>query len=331
MLLLLSNSFSSNHRQAQPLIVMMLSIGAIFRAVWMVFYCASFAILFSALRADATSAGKVHAVLVPIVGVPSPKSVLASAEPLYLFEQSHIHSRVCFNRSIIPPANRITFPTEGNLMLPIQCVANRRNFLKGGVGMAVGLSALAALHVSVVAAENSWIVGPQPGFTPEIGTLTSMLAFTRRQVLNNVKGLSQQDLDFLLDANANTIGALLLHLVATETYYQMNTFDGMKWDSWPEKVKKTWDIPMNLGEPARKAIKGNSLDYYLDGLHQAREKSLAEFRKRDDKWLATLVTEGNFSANNYAKWFHVAEHESNHDGQIKFLKKRIPGAKTESE
>jgi uncharacterized damage-inducible protein DinB len=216
-------------------------------------------------------------------------------------------------------------------MLPIECAPNRRNFVKGGIGMAVGLYTLAALPRSVDAAENAWIVGPQPGFTPEIGTLTSMMAFTHRQLLNNVKGLSQKDLDFLLDANANTIGALLLHLAATETYYQMNTFDGMQWDSWSEEVKKKWDIPMNLGEPARKAIKGNNLDYYLDALHQAREKSLAEFRKRDDKWLATVVTQGGFSANNYAKWFHVAEHESNHDGQIKFLKKRIPGAKPESE
>jgi uncharacterized damage-inducible protein DinB len=212
-------------------------------------------------------------------------------------------------------------------MLPFECIPNRRSFLKGGLGLAVGLSTLVLTPQAATASDNAWIVGPQPGFTPEIGTLTSMLDFTRRQVLANVKGLSQPDLDFLLDAKANTIGAMLLHLAATETYYQMNSFDGMKWDSWSAEVKKKWDIPMNLGEPARKAIKGNSLDYYLDALHQAREKSLAEFRKRDDKWLATVVTEEDFSANNYAKWFHVAEHESNHDGQIKFLKRRLPGAK----
>jgi uncharacterized damage-inducible protein DinB len=211
------------------------------------------------------------------------------------------------------------------------CMLNRRNFLQSTAGMAVGLSTLAPLLEPAAAAERSWIIGPQPGFTPEIGTLTSMLAFTRDQVVHNVQGLSQKDLDYLLDAKANTIGALLLHLAATETLYQLNTFGGMKWDSWSEEVKKKWDIPANLGEPARKAIKGNSLDYYLDALHQAREKSLAEFRRRDDKWLATLETEGDFSANNYAKWFHVAEHESNHDGQIKFLKQRVPGAKPASE
>jgi uncharacterized damage-inducible protein DinB len=207
-------------------------------------------------------------------------------------------------------------------MFPTECMPNRRNFLKGGVSLLVGLSTLSPLSEPSAAAENAWIVGPQPGFTPEVGTLTSMLAFTREQVVHNVKGLSQEDLDYLLDDKANTMGALLLHLAATETYYRMNTFGGMTWGSWPDAVKKKWDIPMNLGEPARKAIKGNSLDYYLDALNQAREKSLAEFRKVDDKWLAALVTQGDFSANNYAKWFHVAEHESNHDGQIKFLKWR---------
>ena len=162
-------------------------------------------------------------------------------------------------------------------------------------------------------------------------TLTSMLAFTREQVEYNVKGMSQQDLDFLFDAKANTIGALLLHLAATDTYFGLNTFGGMKWDKWSDDIKKKWDIPMNLGEPARKAIKGNSLDYYLSILHETREKTLAEFRKRDDKWLMITDTEPDFKANNFAKWFHVAEHESNHDGQIKFLKSRLPGAKPASE
>src|SRR5262249_35735497 len=153
---------------------------------------------------------------------------------------------------------------------------------------ATGLAGLSLSPAPAVAQEDerAWVVGPQPGYSPEIGTLVSMLHFTRRQVLYNVKGLSQSDLDFLLDGKANTIGALLLHLAATETYYGLNTFGGMKWDSWSEDIKKKWDVPMNLGEPARKAIKGNSLAYYLNILHESREKNLADFRKRDDKWLA---------------------------------------------
>ena len=76
------------------------------------------------------------------------------------------------------------------------------------------------------------------------------------------------------------------------------------------------------------AIKGNRLDYYLNLLHETREKTLAELKNLDDKWLAAMDSDAG--ANNFAKWFHVAEHESNHDGQIKFLKSRLPGAKPAS-
>jgi hypothetical protein len=68
--------------------------------------------------------------------------------------------------------------------------------------------------------------------------------------------------------------------VATETYYQLNTFEGIKWESWPDTMKQKWDIPMNLGDPARKAITGNTLDYYVNLPKATREKTLAEFRKR---------------------------------------------------
>lgn len=205
-----------------------------------------------------------------------------------------------------------------------ECRYTRRSFLKVGALVASGLSSIALSPEPAATQGNLWVIGPQPGYAREIGTLVSMLAFTRAQVLRNVQGMSQQDLDFLLDGKANTIGALLLHLAATETYYGLNTFGGVTWGRWPDEIKKQWDVPMNLGEPARKAIKGNSLDYYLDILRESREKNLAELRKREDKWLTLTDQQG---ANNYAKWFHVAEHESNHDGQIKFLKGRLPGAK----
>ena len=217
-------------------------------------------------------------------------------------------------------------------MFPSDCLPNRRTFLKAGIGLAAASTALTSLSVAPIATaddEEAWIVGPLPGYSPQVGTLVSMLAFTRVQVENNVKGMTQADLDFLLDAKANTIGALLLHLAATDHYFQLNTFGGMKWESWPDDEKKKWDIPMHLGDNARRSIKGHSLDFYLTQLHEVREKTLTELKKRDDKWLTVIDKE--FGANNYGKWFHVAEHESNHDGQIKFLKSRLPGAKPATE
>lgn len=218
-------------------------------------------------------------------------------------------------------------------MFPSECFPSRRDFLKAGAVLATGISGLTLLAQPASSDDSDLhIVGPKNGFSPEIGTLTSMMAFMRSQVLHSVKGMSQQDLDFLLDAKANRIGALLNHLAASETYFQLITFENMKWGSWPDSVKKKWDVPMNLGEPARKALIGNNLDYYVNLLTETREKTLAEFRKRDDKWLMAVDKDFIWGpTNNYCKWFHVTEHEANHNGQIKLLKGRLPVAKPGNE
>jgi len=70
---------------------------------------------------------------------------------------------------------------------------------------------------------------------------------------NRISTFFDQD----LDTHRNTIGALMLHLAATETYYQLNTFEGKRWDSWPDSVKQQWDAAMNLGDAGRKTIKGH--------------------------------------------------------------------------
>jgi uncharacterized damage-inducible protein DinB len=176
------------------------------------------------------------------------------------------------------------------------------------------------------------IIGPKAGLTPQIGTMASMLTWIQRAVTSPVKGLTRADLDWLFDANANSIGALLLHLAASETYYQLNTFDGMKWDSWPDAVKQKWDAAMNLGDAGRNTIKNHDLDFYLAALSEARNQTLEGFRKRDDSWLMAVDQTWPWGpTNNYCKWFHVCEHQSHHAGQIDLLIKRLPGAKPAKE
>ena len=132
----------------------------------------------------------------------------------------------------------------------------------------------------------------------------------RGAVLRAVKNMTVSQLDFLLDDKANRIGGLLLHLAATERLYQLNTFDGVGVQSLQKHPGFTeWQAPMELGDPAREKIKGHDLDYYLRILAEMREKTLAEFRKRDDKWL--LAVDNSFvwgPTNNLCKWFHVCEH-----------------------
>jgi len=198
-----------------------------------------------------------------------------------------------------------------------------------GAGVS-GLTLVPQLAVSEESDVN--IIGPKKGYSPQIGTLVSMMTWMRMVMLSSVKGMTQKDLDFLIDNNANRIGALLLHLAATDAFYHAITFAGISMKQLPEAFKEKWGMPMELGEPARKGIKGHDLDYYLNILQETREQTLAELRKRDDNWLMTVDKDWGWGpTNNYCKWFHVCEHESNHNGQIKFLKKRIPGAKPDSE
>jgi len=209
----------------------------------------------------------------------------------------------------------------------------RRNFLKASVTLTAGIAGFGLLPEKSYSQDTDlFIVGPKKGYAPQIGTLVSQMAFMRWQVLNSVKDMSQKDLDFLLDDKANRIGALLLHLAAVEKFYQLNTFESLSPNKIPEAWKAQWGMPMELGEPARKAIVGNNLDHYLTILSETREKTLAEFRKRDDAWLMKVDEGWGWGpTNNYCKWFHVTEHEANHNGQIKMLKSRLPGAKPASE
>jgi hypothetical protein len=175
------------------------------------------------------------------------------------------------------------------------------------------------------------MVGPREGYTPFVGTLVSMMAFMRAQVVNSVKSLKQEELDFLIDEKANRIGALLLHLAATERVYQAITFGWVDLEHPPEEFKQAWEIPMELGEPARKAIIGHDVDFYLKHLEETRQLTLDELKKRDDAWLMAVDEKSSFVTTTFAKWFHVVEHEANHNGQIKFLKGRLPGAKPAGE
>jgi uncharacterized damage-inducible protein DinB len=194
---------------------------------------------------------------------------------------------------------------------------------------AAAASALVWSPIAAGAETGPNVLGQMPGYSPQIGILVSEMTWMRGAVIGAVQGMTLDQLDFLLDNRANRIGALLLHLAATERLYQLNTFDRVGLQAIQRHPAfEDWTVPMGLDEPARQKIKGHGLDYYLNILREMREKTLAEFRKRDDKWL--LSTDATFAwgpTNNLCKWFHVCEHESHHTGQISLLASRTPGAK----
>jgi hypothetical protein len=208
--------------------------------------------------------------------------------------------------------------------------SNRREFIKKSSLFALGSSSLVAFSNSTSSLtfnpeEGINIVGPKSGYSPQIGTLVSMLDWMRMVILHPVKGMSVKDLDYLVDDEANSIGSMLWHLAATERFYQIHTFEGKKWGDWSKEDDQMWSTAMGLGDKAREEIKGNDLEFYLEKLESVRAHTLKELAKRDDEWLMAVDEEWPWGpTNNYCKWFHVCEHESNHNGQFKFIKSRLP-------
>lgn len=219
-------------------------------------------------------------------------------------------------------------------MKKLQEKSSRRDFIKKSSLFTLGAGSLLSFPQDISAAplmgstNDINVIGPKKGFTPQIGTLVSMMDWMRMVILLPVKGMSVSDLDYLVDDNANSIGAMLWHLAATERFYQIHTFEGREWGDWDQKDKDNWSIASGLGDKARKKIKGNNLEFYLEKLEKVREHTLKEFAKQDDEWLMKVDKNWPWGpTNNYCKWFHVCEHESNHNGQFKFIKKRLPSSK----
>ncbi|HEV2805913.1 MAG TPA: DinB family protein [Chthoniobacterales bacterium] len=204
---------------------------------------------------------------------------------------------------------------------------NRRRFLQTSGVLACGFTGATSFSVLQAAnapAQGPNILGPRAGFSPQVGTLVSMLNWMRTAILQPVQGLTMAQLDHLQDEKANSIGALLLHLAAIESLYQVHTFEGKKWGDVHAETEKDWGAAARLGDEARRSIKGHELPYYLSKLKEVREHTLAELRKRDDAWLMDFDASAAEPFNNYCKWFHVCEHESHHNGQITWLKGRLP-------
>jgi uncharacterized damage-inducible protein DinB len=132
------------------------------------------------------------------------------------------------------------------------------------------------------------------------------------------------DLEHRHDAQANSIGALLAHVAATEWYFlattlERRTAEGSEWGDWGAALR--------LGPGAEDAVRGRELTWHQARLGELRERTLAGLREVDDAWLAgqfDLPWLGKPATHLWA-WFHVAEDELNHRGQMRWLAARLPG------
>lgn len=170
----------------------------------------------------------------------------------------------------------------------------------------------------------STLLAPAPGYPPLVGALVAVLGYARDTTLAAVAGLSAADLEHRHDPTANSIGALLAHVAATEWFYLHTTLEGRT----PEGAEwADWGAAIRPGPGAEAAARGHDLAWHEQRLTTIRERTLAGLRGRDDAWLADtfVLPWAGRPATHFWAWFHVAEDELNHRGQIRWLRSRLPG------
>jgi uncharacterized damage-inducible protein DinB len=214
------------------------------------------------------------------------------------------------------------------MTLTSKSAMSRRSFFRMTAASSVIAATLPLVTTAspTLADDDVLVIQPLQGYSPQIGTLVSMLNYNRYTILKRIKSLTQEQLDHLFDPKSNTIGALVMHLGATEKFYQINTFEGRQ--EFNAEEEKIWGAAMELGDKGRAQIKGHNVSYYIEMITKVREETLRELKKKDDEWLLAKdpVWSKKQPVNTYWKWFHVCEHESNHRGQIAWLQGRLPGA-----
>ncbi len=158
------------------------------------------------------------------------------------------------------------------------------------------------------------------GYSPAVGRLVGMLLYARATTIAAVDGLTLTDLDHLHDDRSNSIGALLAHIAAVERAYQVLTFEDR---ALSVEENSRWASALKLGPEGRRTLRGEPLPNYLEQLAAVRHNTLEALALRDDAWLDRSVTPAP-KINMHWAWFHVAEDEINHRGQIRWLRARLP-------
>jgi len=146
-----------------------------------------------------------------------------------------------------------------------------------------------------------------------------MLLYARQTTLAAVEGLSTEELDHLQDGSSNSIGALLAHIAAVERAYHVLTFEERRLTA---QEQAAWDPALKLGAEGRRLLRGQPLEYYLHELSEARRLTLEGLAARDDAWLERTLSAAP-EMNAHWAWFHVAEDEINHRGQMRWLRARL--------
>lgn len=158
-----------------------------------------------------------------------------------------------------------------------------------------------------------------PAYQGEIGLWVWCLEDTRKRTLLILQGISQDELDWQADSEANTIGSLLYHIAAIEMSYVFE--DLLAGSQFPDDLEFLLPQDVRRLDGSLANVTGEALTDHLKRLESCR-KLLEEVYQnlKPDKFHKPVRLDVKKIS---PAWIlhHLMQHEAEHRGQIEEIRR----------
>jgi uncharacterized damage-inducible protein DinB len=165
------------------------------------------------------------------------------------------------------------------------------------------------------------ILTPHPGLSTGIGYYLSGMEEVRGQVIEAVKGISDEVIGKPAFLGANSIGALTLHIGEAEWFWMQMVVSGHKLTE-EDKKAPYWDV---LDDADGVARSGYTTEFCLREVEKIRNQTRDVLFGKNDTDLDGLISfeRRGQTTEHSLRWIlhHLIDHEAQHKGQILMLKR----------
>ncbi|TMQ49633.1 MAG: DUF664 domain-containing protein [Candidatus Eisenbacteria bacterium] len=175
---------------------------------------------------------------------------------------------------------------------------------------------------------ETYTLEPAPGMKSGlVGLFLAQLDDQNKNLTDDTRGATPEELAWQAAPGMNTIGMLLAHIALVEVGWigaAAVGLDFFKIDELPVKWADS-GIPLAAGAAPPAALRGKDLAFYDDVLSRARAftwRALAPLADADLARQRSRIRRDGTEVHYSVRWalYHVLEHEAGHYGQINLLR-----------
>jgi hypothetical protein len=141
--------------------------------------------------------------------------------------------------------------------------------------------------------------------------------------MSKVVAIMSMSLDgYIADLNDGVAEVFDWYFASGEVEFHTGGSDPMTFKVSAPSAEHLRGLWSELGAEGRRLLRGQPLEHYVHELSEVRRLTLESLAARDDGWLERTLSAAP-AMNAHWAWFHVAEDEINHRGQMRWLRARL--------